>query len=171
MYSTPSGRSDPSTGLTNSQHKSCPPGHLLCVSKNIREVPGLSVDTLTRTTAFSAAFVYVAKVVPPAEVSVGNSCLQVFILLGSVCGAAFSTLIFGNVGKLDVTSRGVILDATSRQGLLRGLRAAYWTWAGLCFFGKYLVERVRDRLCIRMTDISPFPFIPHVDTHGVILQP
>lgn len=98
--------------------------------------------TVARTIAFSAAYVYVAKVVPPAEVSVGNSCLQVFILLGSVCGAAFSTLIFSNVGKLDVTSRGVILDATSRQGLLRGLRAAYWTWAGLCFFGERLLHHV-----------------------------
>lgn len=97
------------------------------------------------TIALSAGYVYVARVVPPAEVAVGNSCLQLFVLLGAVCGAALSTLIFSNVGKLDVRLQGLILDELSRKGLLHGLRAAHGFWAGMCFFGELLVHRSRQR--------------------------
>jgi hypothetical protein len=82
----------------------------------------------------------VAQAVPASEVAVGTSCLQIFTLLGGVCGAALSTLIYSNVGKLDVNSQAGELDENSRKGLLRGLRASFWFWAGMCFFGKWSVR-------------------------------
>lgn len=82
---------------------------------------------------------YVARVVPAAEVSVGVAWLQIFSLLGQVCGGAISTLIYSNVGRLKVQSQAGLLDDDSREGLLRGLKASFLFWASMCFFGKCLV--------------------------------
>lgn len=78
----------------------------------------------------------VTKVVNPAEVAVGGACLQFWSISGGACGSAFSTLVYTNVGNLDVSQLGDTGDPPKKADLLRGLRATYWFWSVLCFFGK-----------------------------------
>lgn len=84
----------------------------------------------------SSGHIYVTKVVNPAEVAVGGACLQFWSIFGNVCASAFSTLVFTNVCNLDVNRLGDTDDLDKEEDLLRGLRATYWFWSGLCFFGK-----------------------------------
>jgi hypothetical protein len=86
----------------------------------------------------------VTKVVKPAEVAVASACLQFWSIFGGACGAAFSTLIYSNVGNLDVKLLGDREDQAFKDDLLRGLRASHWFWAGLCFFGKSWGSSVAD---------------------------
>jgi hypothetical protein len=85
--------------------------------------------------AASTGFIYVTKVVKPTEVAVASACLHFWSIFGGACGAAFSTLIYTNVGDLDVKLLGDTVDQGFKDDLLRGLRASHWFWAGLCFFG------------------------------------
>jgi hypothetical protein len=86
--------------------------------------------------AASAGFIYVTKVAKASEVAVASACLQFWSIFGGVCGTAFSTLVYTNVGKLDTNLLGFTNDQAYKDDLLKGLRATFWLWASLCFFGK-----------------------------------
>jgi hypothetical protein len=87
--------------------------------------------------ANSTGIIYITKVVKPCEVAVASACLQFCTMFGAACGAAFSTLIYASVGNLDGSEKGDITDEATKNSLLHGLRASYWFWAGLCFFGMH----------------------------------
>lgn len=89
----------------------------------------------------STGIIYVTKVVNPAEVAVGGACLQFWAIFGGACGSAFSTLVYTNVGNLDISLLGDTEDPQIKEDLLRGLQASYYFWAGLCFFGESLSDR------------------------------
>jgi hypothetical protein len=78
----------------------------------------------------------VTKVVRPTETAAASACLQFWSIFGGACGAAFSTLVYTNVGKLDVNSLGFNDDQEFKDNLLQGLKATFWLWAGLCFCGE-----------------------------------
>jgi hypothetical protein len=75
-------------------------------------------------------------VVNPAEAAVGGACLQFWSIFGGACASAFSTLVYTNVGNLDVSQLGDTDDPRKKADLLRGLIDTYWFWSGLCFFGE-----------------------------------
>lgn len=86
--------------------------------------------------ASNAGFICVAKEAEPTEVAAATACLQFWSIFGGACGIAFSIVVYTNVGDLDVGLLGVTDDARYKEDLLRGLRASFWLWAGLCFSSK-----------------------------------
>lgn len=74
--------------------------------------------------------------VEPTEVAAATACLQFWAIFGGACGTAFSTVVYTNVGGLDVSLQGYTDDASYKENLSRGLKASFWLWAGLCFFSK-----------------------------------
>jgi hypothetical protein len=86
--------------------------------------------------AASAGFIYITKVVKSSEVAVASACLQFWSIFGGTCGTAFSTLVYTNVGKLDISLLGFTDVQVYKDNLLRGLKGAFWLWASLSFLGK-----------------------------------
>ena len=86
--------------------------------------------------AASTGYIYVTKVVRPAEVAVASACLQFWSIFGGASGVAVSTLIYSNVGNLDIKLLGDRDDPKFKNDLLKGLRASHWFWAAFCFFGE-----------------------------------
>ncbi|KAJ9118223.1 hypothetical protein QFC22_004130 [Naganishia vaughanmartiniae] len=87
--------------------------------------------------AASAGYIYVTKVVKPEEVAAANGAIQFAGALGGCIGPALATLVYTNVANTDVHLQADQLSGANRLALLGGLRASYWFWAGLSFFGAF----------------------------------
>jgi hypothetical protein len=90
---------------------------------------------LSTGSAASAAYIYVTKVVKPEEVAAANGAIQFTGALGACIGPALATLVYTNVADTNGQLQTDQLSRSDKLALLRGLRASYWFWAGVSFFG------------------------------------
>jgi hypothetical protein len=73
--------------------------------------------------------------VSETEVAATASTLQFFKILGVICGASFSTLVYTGVARKQGAGKDQLFREEQREELLLGLRATFWFWSGLSFLG------------------------------------
>lgn len=88
----------------------------------------------------TSGYIYVTKVVKPEEVAAASGCVQFMGFVGPLLGTALGTLVYTNVADMNVQLQSGMISADGKKALLRGLRASYWFWAGLSFFGAFAIH-------------------------------
>jgi hypothetical protein len=92
----------------------------------------------------TSGYIYVTKVVKPEEVAAASGCVQFMGFVGPLLGTALATLVYTNVADMNVQLQSGMISADGKKALLRGLRASYWFWAGLSFFGAFVCHTWLD---------------------------
>ena len=101
-----------------------------------QHVPSRLISNARRREAAVVGYIYVTRMVSETEVAATASTLQFFKVLGVVCGASFSTLVYTGIARKHGSRKDELFSEGKRDELLLGLRAAFWFWAAMSFFGR-----------------------------------